>query len=201
MSFHDELDLLDLEQNEAERIADEAGLDGVDRRQFVFMSLATAAATTFGLGAQRLMAQAPGGAAAQQQTPPAPLGNGEPVSWTFQPYPGGVGVLLEKTYSERGAAAFKRATFVVAPWVGTVPTSPDEIAFLPAHRLSALIKARKITSLQLTKIYLDRIKRLDPTLLCAVTIMEDQALQTRPRLTPRSRPATIADRSMAFRGA
>jgi Asp-tRNA(Asn)/Glu-tRNA(Gln) amidotransferase A subunit family amidase len=177
MSFHDELDLLDLEQNEAERIADEAGLDGVDRRQFVFMSLATAAATTFGFGARRLMAQAPGGApGAQQQTPPAPLGNGEPVSWTFQPYPGGVGVLLEKTLNERGAAAFKRATFAVDPWDGPVPTSPDDIAFLPAHRLSALIKAHKITSTQLTKIYLDRIKRLDPILLCAVTIMEDQAL-------------------------
>ena len=174
MSYHDELDLLDLEQNEAERLADEAGLTGIDRRQFVFMSLATAAATTFGFGATAL-AQAPG---AQQAPapPPPPLGNGEPVSWTFQPYPGGTGVLMEKLINERGAAAFKRATFTVDPWVGTVPTSPDDIAFLPAHRLSALIKARKITSTQLTRIYLDRMKRLDPVLLCAVTIMEDQAL-------------------------
>ena len=56
-----------------------------------------------------------------------------------------------------------------------MPTSDDEIAFLPAHRLSALIKERKITSSRLTDIYLARIKRLDPTLLCAVTIMEEQA--------------------------
>src|SRR3954468_9552648 len=36
MSFHDELDLLDLSQNEAEQQADEAGLTGFDRRQFIF---------------------------------------------------------------------------------------------------------------------------------------------------------------------
>src|SRR6185436_3748101 len=77
---------------------------------------------------------------------------------------------------ERGAKALERSAFKVEKWSGAVPTSPDEIAFLPAHRLSALLKERKITSTQLTRIYLDRIKRLDPTLLCAVTIMEEQAV-------------------------
>ena len=57
-----------------------------------------------------------------------------------------------------------------------MPTSDEDIAFLPAHRLSALIKAKKITSTRLTTIYLERLKRLNPTLLCAVTIMESQAL-------------------------
>src|SRR3954463_6966331 len=177
MTYHDELDLLDEEQNALEAIADDAGLLGLDRRQFVFLSLASAAATTFGFGATAL-AQAPtGGAGAPQQAPPLPqLGNGEPISWTFQPYPGGTGVLMEKLIAERGAAAFKRSVFTVEPWSGPVPTSPEEIAFLPAHRLSALIKAKKITSSELTKIYLDRIERLDPVLLCAVTIMRDQAL-------------------------
>ena len=98
------------------------------------------------------------------------------MSWTFQPYPGGTGALMEKLVNERGAAAFKRATFSVDPWTGPVPTSEEDIAFLPAHRLSALIKAKKITSTQVTKIYLDRIKKYDPTLLCAVTIMEEQAM-------------------------
>jgi hypothetical protein len=181
MTFHDELDLLDQLQDDAEIAADHQGLDGMDRRRFVFMSVVTAAATTFGVGA-RAMAQAPGRGAAGRGGPSAPpeplpqLGNGEPISWTFQPYPGGTGALMEKLINDKGAAAFKRATFVVQPWTGAVPTSPDEIAFLPAHRLSALIKARKITSTQLTTIYLDRMKRLDPVLLCAVTIMEDQAL-------------------------
>lgn len=176
--MHDELDLLDLTQADAERMADAEGLTGLGRREFVFRTLVTAAATTFGMGAKVL---------AQSPTPPAPgqqpqqpalpeLGNGEPLSWTFMPYPGGTGVLMEKVVREHGPAAFTRATFTVTPWSGAVPTSPDEIAFLPAHRLSALIKARKLTSTQLTRIYLDRIKRLDPTLLCAVTIMEEQAM-------------------------
>ena len=175
----DELDLLEQVQIEAEVIAEEAeGFTGIDRREFVFLSLATAAASTFGFGA-RAMAQTTGtapGAQQPAQAPPEPLGNGEPVSWTFQPYPGGTGALMEKVVHERGAAAFERASFVVQPWNGPVPTSDEEIAFLPAHRLSALIKARKITSTRITTIYLDRIKRLDPTLLCAVTIMEEQAL-------------------------
>jgi hypothetical protein len=180
MRHFEELDLLDQVQADVEAAADELEETSggeLDRRQFVFLSLVSAAASTFGFGA-RAIAQAPGTPpqATPQQAPPPPLGNGEPVSWTFQPYPGGTGALMEKLIAERGAAAFKRATFVVDPWVGAVPTSEEDIAFLPAHRLSALIKARKITSTQLTKIYLDRLKKYDPTLLCAVTIMEESAM-------------------------
>jgi Asp-tRNA(Asn)/Glu-tRNA(Gln) amidotransferase A subunit family amidase len=83
---------------------------------------------------------------------------------------------MEKLMRERGPAAFQRATFSVPRWTGAVPNDPETVAFLPAHRLSALIKERKLTSTQLTRIYLDRLKRLDPTLLCAVTIMEEQAV-------------------------
>jgi Asp-tRNA(Asn)/Glu-tRNA(Gln) amidotransferase A subunit family amidase len=158
---------------EAEEVAE---VTGVDRREFVFMSLVAAAATTFGIHAASAQAggRSAGGATAAQ-APDIVLGNGEPPSTVFQAYPGGTGALLEKLAKERGRAAFERATFTVAKWTGPVPTSDEEIAFLPAHRLSALIKERKITSSRLTEIYLARIKRLDPTLLCAVTIMEEQA--------------------------
>src|SRR3954470_2602210 len=148
MTFHDDLDLLDLEQNEAERLADAAGLTGIDRRRFVFLSLTGAAATTFGFGA-KVLAQAPATPLSTAQQPPLPqLGNGEPLSWTFQPYPGGTGALMEKLIAERGAAAFKRSTFTVQPWTGSVPTSAEDLAFLPAHRISAAIKAGKLTSTQ-----------------------------------------------------
>ena len=83
--------------------------------------------------------------------------------------------MVEKLARERGRAAFDRAVFTVEPWSGPVPASPEDLAFLPAHRLSALIRARKITSSQITDIYLSRLKRLNPVLLCAVTIMEEQA--------------------------
>ncbi|HUQ80046.1 MAG TPA: amidase [Gemmatimonadaceae bacterium] len=173
----DELEYLDYVQDEAELMADEAeAVMGMERREFVFLSLVTAAASTFGFGARAFAQGTAPAPQAPQPTPPPPLGNGEPISWTFQPYPGGTGALMEKLVREKGPAAFQRATFTVPRWTGAVPNDPETIAFLPANRLAALIKERKLTSTQLTRIYLDRIKRLDPTLLCAVTIMEEQAL-------------------------
>src|SRR5215213_3960225 len=177
MTTRSELEFLDYVQDEAERLADEAEpATAIERREFVFLSLITAAASTFGFGARALAQAGAATAQAPQQPPLPPLGNGEPISWTFQPYPGGTGALMEKLVRERGAAAFQRATFTVPKWTGAVPNDPETIAYLPAHRLAALVKDRKLTSTQLTRIYLDRIKRLDPTLLCAVTIMEEQAL-------------------------
>ena len=157
-------------------------LAGIDRRQFMFRSLVAAAATTFGAKAVRAQATtggaaAPAAAVAQQQAvAPYPLGNGEAPAEQFMPYPGGTGALMEKMVKEHGAKMFDRAVFTTEPFVGAVPTTEEEIVFLPAHRLAAMIKAKKITSVKLTTIYLERLKRLNPTLLCAVTIMESQAL-------------------------
>ncbi|HTE47203.1 MAG TPA: amidase [Gemmatimonadaceae bacterium] len=195
-SMYDELDLLDQAQADAEQMAEELGLaSDVDRRRFVFMSLAAAAATTFGFGAKALAQGGGGGGGRGGQgaaTPPVPLDNMEAVSWSFQPYPGGTGALLEKTYREKGAAAFARQPFAwnattkgafpVAPWTGALPATDEEIAFLPAHRLAAAIKAGKLTSVRITTIYLDRLERLNPTLLCAVTILKEQGLADAARM-------------------
>ena len=160
---------------------------GIDRRQFMFYTLVTAAATTFGASAaQAQRALAAGGVsryaaaadrsfAERQQQAIANLGNGEAPALQFQPYPGGTGAIMEKLMREKGPAAFNRATFAVPKFSGAIPTRPDDIVFLPAHVLSALIRERKITSVTLTDIYLARLKRLNPTLLCAVTIMEESA--------------------------
>jgi hypothetical protein len=180
-------DLLEAAQPDFELAAEEAeSTTGVGRREFLFMSMVAAAASTFGSHVVRAQGGAGGGGAAagaagaaaqQQQTvPPLPLGNGEAPAEQFMPYPGGTGALMEKLVKEHGAKAFDRSSFAVEKWTGAVPTSDEAIAFLPAHRLAALIKAKKITSVRLTTIYLERLKRLNPTLLCAVTIMEPQAL-------------------------
>jgi hypothetical protein len=188
MSIQDDLDLLDQVQQEAEEESERLEyISGgeVKRREFVLLTLAAAAATTFGFGSKALAQAGGGGGAAGAaagrggqgaQTPPAPLADGVPISWTFQPYPGGTGALFEKLIAERGAAAFKRTPLAVANWPGAVPTAEEDLAFLPAHRISALIRAQRITSTQITRIYLDRLKRYDPVLLCAVNIMETQAL-------------------------
>jgi len=59
----------------------------------------------------------------------------------------------------------------------TVPASETEIAFMTVAQLSSLIKNKKITSTQLTKIYLSRIKKYNDTLLAVITLTEDLALQ------------------------
>jgi Asp-tRNA(Asn)/Glu-tRNA(Gln) amidotransferase A subunit family amidase len=151
---------------------------GVDRRQFLFYSLVTAAATQFGAaaaGAQPPAGRAGGGGMQPPAQPPVPLGNGEAPALQFMPYPGGTGALMEQLVRERGAAAFARTPFTVTPWTGAVPTDDESLAYLPAHRISALIKARKLTSRRITDIYLARLERLNPTLNCVVTLMKDSA--------------------------
>ena len=54
---------------------------------------------------------------------------------------------------------------------------PEELAFLNATELAALIRARRITSTALTKMYLDRLKTYGPKLNCVITLTEDLALQ------------------------
>jgi Asp-tRNA(Asn)/Glu-tRNA(Gln) amidotransferase A subunit family amidase len=66
------------------------------------------------------------------------------------------------------------------PISSTAPKKPDsaeDIAFLPVTALSALIRTRQISSVELTKLYLERLKKYDPTLLCVVTLTEDVALK------------------------
>ena len=166
-------ELLEQAEVEIHQDADARELEGVNRREFVFQALVAAAAGVFGAAGD---ARAQGAAGAAQtpapQVPRYPLSNGEPLSWTFQPYPGGTGAVMERLIRERGARAFERRPLAVERWSGVVPTSDEDLAFLPAHRLSALLKERRVTSTKLTRIYLDRLTRYNPTLLCAVTIME-----------------------------
>lgn len=169
----------------AERLEAESG---IDRRHFMMYSLAAAAASTFGASAARAMGApvptdwtpaielpfAPQGQL-PQATSPLELGNAEAPALQFQAYPGGTGALLDRLMRERGPAAFARATYTTRPYTGPVPTNDEDVAFLPSHRQAALIKARKLTSTKLTEIYLERLKRLNPTLNCVVTLLEDSA--------------------------
>ena len=60
---------------------------------------------------------------------------------------------------------------------GRRPDSDDALAFLPVTELSALIRSRQLTSTELTRIYLARLKRFDPLLKCVITLTEDLALK------------------------
>jgi len=145
----------------------------IGRRTFFKLAVATAATSSF--APEVLAQQAAATKTNEPQPTPPPLGNGEPPALQFQPYPGGTGTYLRKLVRERGGNCFERAKFKIEPWKGRVPGTEEEIAFLPAHRLAALIHTRKISPSELTAIYLERLKRFDPILLCAVTIMEGPA--------------------------
>src|SRR5215213_2495319 len=53
----------------------------------------------------------------------------------------------------------------------------DDLAFASVPQLAELIRTRKISSTELTKMYLGRLKRYGPKLLCIVTLTEDLALK------------------------
>ena len=59
---------------------------------------------------------------------------------------------------------------------GPLPTRDEDIAFAPVTRLSRWIETRQITSERLTNIYLQRIARFNPTLLCVITPTRELAL-------------------------
>ena len=61
--------------------------------------------------------------------------------------------------------------------VPELPKSDAEIAFAPVTVLSRWIETRKITSERLTKIYLDRIEKYNPTLRCVITATPELAMQ------------------------
>jgi Asp-tRNA(Asn)/Glu-tRNA(Gln) amidotransferase A subunit family amidase/Asp-tRNA(Asn)/Glu-tRNA(Gln) amidotransferase C subunit len=61
------------------------------------------------------------------------------------------------------------------------PDSDEAMAFLPVTELSALVRARQVSSTELTKLYLGRLKRFDPLLKCVVTLTEDLALKQAAR--------------------
>ena len=59
----------------------------------------------------------------------------------------------------------------------TVPENLEELAFAPVTLLAQLVRSQKVTSVELTKMYISRLKRYDPLLKCVVTLTEDLALE------------------------
>lgn len=57
------------------------------------------------------------------------------------------------------------------------PADLEEVAAWPVTRLSELVRTRKVTSTELTSMYLDRLKRYGPRLECVVSLTENLAHQ------------------------
>lgn len=72
---------------------------------------------------------------------------------------------------ERSEVRFRESS------VATRPGSEEALAFLPVSELSSLLRSRKVTSTELTKLYLARLKKFDPLLKCVVSLTEEVALK------------------------
>jgi Asp-tRNA(Asn)/Glu-tRNA(Gln) amidotransferase A subunit family amidase len=57
-----------------------------------------------------------------------------------------------------------------------MPVNKDDLAFYSVGQLASLIRTRQISCVELTKFFLDRLKKYGPKLECVITLTEDSAL-------------------------
>src|SRR6266481_1397413 len=57
----------------------------------------------------------------------------------------------------------------------SVPKNLDQLAFATVRELAELVRTKKVSSSALTEMYLERLKRYDPTLKFTVTLTEERA--------------------------
>lgn len=94
-----------------------------------------------------------------------PLSNSVVPSMLFNPIP--FGMTFEKKKNVFNPLGTKNIP---------VPNDLNDLAFASIGDLSTLIKSRKISSEQLTRMYLERIKKYNPMLQCVITITESLAI-------------------------
>jgi Asp-tRNA(Asn)/Glu-tRNA(Gln) amidotransferase A subunit family amidase len=56
------------------------------------------------------------------------------------------------------------------------PATLESLAYAPLTELADLVRRKQVTSVELTTMYLDRLARLDPQLLCVTTLTRERAL-------------------------
>ena len=61
------------------------------------------------------------------------------------------------------------------------PDDLEELAFYPLTQLAELLRTRQVTSLELTEMYLNRLKRYDETLNCVSSLTEELAYEQAKR--------------------
>ena len=78
---------------------------------------------------------------------------------------------------EKGLSSFKASDSKSVK----MPSNKNDLAFYNVRQLAELIQTKKISSVELTKFYLERLKKYDPQLQCVVTLTEDLALKQAAR--------------------
>ncbi len=86
---------------------------------------------------------------------------------TFRPYLPG---------KQPAGRSTRHAKLKVARAAAQVTPNLEDLAFEPVTALAALVESRKVSSTDLTKMYLGRLKRYGEPLHCVVTLTEELAL-------------------------
>ena len=94
-----------------------------------------------------------------------PLDNALRPAFIFNPLP--IGANFEKEQKEINWKLPKTK----------LPKDREEIAFYSVGQMAYLLKNRKITSTELTQLYIGRLKKYGDSLQCLITLMEDYALE------------------------
>ncbi|MCP3977999.1 MAG: amidase [bacterium] len=84
-------------------------------------------------------------------------------------------------------AARGRSARAIEQAAGQRPSSDTDLAFAPVTELSALIRGRQVSSVEVTRLYLERLASLDEQLECVISLTEERAM----------RQAERADRELA----
>jgi Asp-tRNA(Asn)/Glu-tRNA(Gln) amidotransferase A subunit family amidase len=96
------------------------------------------------------------------------LPNAVAPSLVFDPVPPGAKLETERKPIKLGPA----------PSVAGLSLSEEEkLAFSTVRQLSELLRTKKVTSTELTKLYLGRLKKYDPTLHFVITLTEERAMK------------------------
>jgi Asp-tRNA(Asn)/Glu-tRNA(Gln) amidotransferase A subunit family amidase len=94
------------------------------------------------------------------------ISNQIPPAITFNPIPPGFKPTEQKSLLKLSPAQRQ-----------ILPDNRSELCFYTVRDLGELIRARKITSVEITRLFLNRLKKYDAQLHCVITLTEDLALQ------------------------
>ncbi|MGK0237317.1 MAG: Asp-tRNA(Asn)/Glu-tRNA(Gln) amidotransferase A subunit family amidase [Candidatus Pelagisphaera sp.] len=95
-----------------------------------------------------------------------PIDNAIPPAQIFNPLPVGFKVPNDQEPIDWGLSRLVE-----------MPANREELAFYSVADLSQLIQSKHVTSVELTELYLRRLKRFGDTLECVVSLTEDLALE------------------------
>ena len=91
--------------------------------------------------------------------------NDIPYPFAFNPVPYGI---IKQRISQTVSLPFRADM--------RMPKNKNDLAFYSIPELAGLIKSKQITSVELTKFFIDRLKKWGDTLECVITLTEDTAM-------------------------